>query len=88
MIVPDRGAALDQIVPGAGTTFRGGSEISLERAIGRFLERGPELQRALAARAFHVRSMDEHFAELFARYAALDASGASANPLEKAVAGR
>ncbi len=88
MIVPDRGAALDQLVPGAGTTFRGGSEISLERAIGRFIDRGPELQRALAARAFHVRSMDEHFAELFARYAALDPLVASPNPLELAVAGR
>jgi len=44
---------------------------SLERAIGRFLERGPELQRAIAARASHVRSMDEHFDELFACYAEL-----------------
>lgn len=88
MIVPDRGAASDQLVSGAGTTYRGGSEISLERAIRRFIERGPELQRALAARACHVRSMDEHFAELFARYAALDPAAASENALEAAVAGR
>jgi alpha-1,6-mannosyltransferase len=68
LIVPDRGATVDQLVPGAGTLFRAGSQISLERAIGRFIDRGPELQRALAARASKVRTMDEHFAELFARY--------------------
>jgi alpha-1,6-mannosyltransferase len=72
LIVPDRGAAPDQLGPGAGTMYRGGCEISLERAVRRFIERGPELQRALAARSSHVRSMDEHFAELFARYAELE----------------
>jgi alpha-1,6-mannosyltransferase len=71
MIIPDRGAALDQLVPGAGTAFRAASQISLERAINRFLNRGPELQRAIAARSSHVRTMDEHFADLFARYSQL-----------------
>jgi len=71
LIVPDRGATLDQLVSGAGTVFRSGSQISLERAINRFMDRGPELQRAAAIRASHVRTMDEHFAELFARYQAL-----------------
>ena len=56
---------------GAGTAFRAGSQISLERAISRFIDSGPEFQRAAAARAAQVRSMDEHFAELFARYAEL-----------------
>lgn len=69
LIVPSRGAAADQLVPGAGIVYRAANEQSLERAIGRFIERGPELQRALAARASHVRSMDEHFRDLFARYA-------------------
>src|SRR6185295_15877244 len=50
LIVPDRGAALDQLVPGGGTVYRGGSEVSLERAIRRFIRRGPELQRAAAVR--------------------------------------
>jgi alpha-1,6-mannosyltransferase len=68
LIVPDRGAALDHLVRGAGTVYRAGSEISLERAIRRFIARGPELQRAAAVRASKVRTMDEHFAELFARY--------------------
>ena len=68
MIVPDRGAAGDQLVRGAGAVYRSAHERSLERAIDRFVERGPELQRAAAVRASHVRTMDEHFAELFARY--------------------
>lgn len=72
LIVPHRGAAADQIVPGAGVVYRAASEQSLERAIERFMNRGPELQRAAAARASHVRTMDEHFADLFARYECLD----------------
>jgi alpha-1,6-mannosyltransferase len=69
LIVPDRGAALDQLVPGAGAEYRSACERSLELAIQRFIDRGPELQRAAAARASLVRTMDEHFAELFDRYA-------------------
>ena len=71
LIVPDRGATVDQLVSGAGTAFRAGSQISLERAINRFIDRGPELQRAAAVRASRVRTMDEHFAELFVRYQSL-----------------
>jgi alpha-1,6-mannosyltransferase len=71
LIVPDRGAALDQLVSGAGTTYRSACEASLTRAIGRFIDRGPELQRAAATRSSRFRTMDEHFAELFARYEAL-----------------
>jgi alpha-1,6-mannosyltransferase len=69
LIVPSRGAAMDQIVPGAGIVYRAANEQSLERAIGRFIDRGPELQRALASRSSHARTMDEHFADLFERYA-------------------
>jgi alpha-1,6-mannosyltransferase len=69
LIVPDRGAAADQLAPGAGTTYAAGREASLEQAITRFIGRGVELQHAAAVRAAsHVRTMDEHFAELFARY--------------------
>ncbi|MFL6765994.1 MAG: glycosyltransferase [Sphingomicrobium sp.] len=71
LIVPDRGAAIDQLVEGAGTMYRSACEVSLTRAIGRFIDRGPEFQRAAAARASRVRTMDEHFAELFVRYEAL-----------------
>jgi len=69
LIVPDRGAAGDQLAPNVGALYRAGSEISLQRALERFINRGPELQRAAAARASDVRTMDEHFADLFARYA-------------------
>jgi alpha-1,6-mannosyltransferase len=69
LIVPDEGAAVDHLVEGAGAIYRSANERSLERAIERFVDRGPELQRAAAARASHVRTTDEHFAELFARYA-------------------
>jgi len=68
LIVPDGGAAVDQLVEGAGTTFTAGRERSLEHAIERFIARGPELQRAAAVRASRPRTMDEHFADLFARY--------------------
>lgn len=68
LIVPDRGGAVDQLAPGAGNVYRAASEVSLQRAIGRFIRRGPELQHAAAVRARVVRTMDEHFADLFARY--------------------
>ena len=71
LIVPDRGAALDQLVAGAGTTYGAASGESLARAIVHFIDHGPELQRAAAARSSRVRTMDEHFAELFSRYEAL-----------------
>lgn len=68
LIVPDRGAAVDQMLSKVGALYRAGSGRSLGRAIERFIDRGPELQRAAAARSSQVRSMDEHFAELFGRY--------------------
>src|SRR6478672_90273 len=76
LIVPDRGAAADQLAPGAGKVYRAASEISLERSIARFIDGGPELQRAAAVRASRVRTMDEHFGELFARYEGLTPHGA------------
>jgi alpha-1,6-mannosyltransferase len=71
LIVPDRGAAVDQLVEGAGTTYTAGRERSLEEAIERFINRGRELQHAAAVRASRPRTMDAHFADLFARYEAL-----------------
>jgi alpha-1,6-mannosyltransferase len=68
LIVPDRGAALDQRVAGSGATYESGKMQSLEQAIVGFADRGIELQRAASARQSRVRTMDEHFADLFARY--------------------
>ena len=69
LIVPDRGAAVDHHVRGAGGIYRSANERSLELAIELFIDNGPELQRAAAVRASQVRTIDEHFADLFARYA-------------------
>lgn len=68
LIVPDRGAAGDHRIAGIGSIYRSGSRRALEQAITNFIDRGPELQRAAAARASEARTMDEHFADLFARY--------------------
>jgi len=85
LIVPRRGAAADQLVPGAGIAYQAANERSLERAIDRFIDRGSELQRAAAARASHVRTMDEHFADLFARYECI-VSAPSVQPVLTAMA--
>jgi alpha-1,6-mannosyltransferase len=71
LIVPDRGGAADHPVHGAGFTYRAGNPRSLEDAILHFVESGPELQRARATLHSDVRTMDEHFEQLFARYAML-----------------
>jgi alpha-1,6-mannosyltransferase len=71
LIVPDRGAAADQLVEGAGAVYTAGREQSLEQAIGRFINRGTELQRAAAVRSSRSRTIDEHFAELFDCYEGL-----------------
>ena len=68
LIVPDRGAAVDQLIAGAGTSFKAASEQALQEAIARFMSRGVELQHAAAVRASRPRTMDEHFADLFLRY--------------------
>jgi alpha-1,6-mannosyltransferase len=78
LIVPDRGAAADQRVQGVGAVYDSGSSRSLERAIGEFIDRGPEFQRAAATRASDVRSMDDHFAQLFDRYERLAPSAVAA----------
>ena len=71
LIVPDQGAAVDQLVPGASVSYHSGSQRSLERAIGRFIDGGPELRRMRAVRNCDVRTADQHFEQLFARYAQL-----------------
>ena len=77
LIVPDRGAAVDQLVPGAGAIYRSGRVQSLAEAISTFAATGPELQHARAVHHARSRTMDEHFGELFARYAQLHRGGAA-----------
>ena len=71
LIVPDRGAAADQLVPAAGGVYRAGSQRALERAISDFIDYGAELQRMRATLHSDVRTIDEHFGQLFARYSRL-----------------
>jgi alpha-1,6-mannosyltransferase len=89
LIVPDRGGAADQVAEGAGTTYQAGQQRSLEQAILSVAERGLELQRAAAVRASKPRTMEEHFADLFERYAQLGRRGHEAprRLAAKAVAG-
>lgn len=71
LIVPDRGGAAEQVVPGGGWTYRAGDPGDLAEAIGRMVGFDPQAQRRRAAAlAGGVRSMDEHFAQLFDTYRA------------------
>ena len=77
LIVPDRGAARDQLLRGAGFTYESGDERGLASAIRRFIELGPEAQRLRAMRYSQVRTIDEHFQHLFAHYSRLTRSAPS-----------
>ena len=56
------------VIDERGVIIKEGKTDSDPAAIARFIRRGPELQRAVAVRSRVVRTMDEHFADLFARY--------------------
>ena len=69
LIVPDSGGAAEQVADGAGLTYRAGDPGDLAQVIARFVRSDPNAQRARAAAlAGDVRSMDQHFAELFDTY--------------------
>jgi len=67
LIAPDRGGAFDQAQASGGLSYRWGSSTDAARAIRRFIE------LPLARPAGPVRTMDEHFADLFALYGWLEA---------------
>jgi alpha-1,6-mannosyltransferase len=72
LIAPDRGGAFDQAQAGGGITYRSGSSADAARAILRFVDSPPP-------RPFGpVRTMDEHFADLFALYRWLETPAARA----------
>ena len=73
LIVPDRGAVAEQLIAGAGLPYRATSARALADAVLEFIERGPERQRAVAVRYSPVRSLDDHFRELFEYYATIRA---------------
>ena len=79
IVVPDEGGAGDQAADGAGLRFASGDAASAAQAIGALVDGlGPMRDHAVRA-APEVRTMDAHFAELFARYAGLG-RGAPAEP--------
>ena len=64
VIVPDRGGASDHAVDPASLRYTAASGDSLRDAIVAFASRSPIAHR----RQGEVRTMDDHFAELFALY--------------------
>lgn len=69
LIVPDLGGAYDQLEPGGGRSYLAGDAASLAQAIRAVVDAGVAHQRERATRlAATVRTMDTHFAELFAAY--------------------
>ena len=78
LIVPDRGAAADHLVRGGGGAYGAAGARARAKAIRSFIDDGRERQRMRATTASAVRTMDEHFEQLFARYAQLRSSGRAA----------
>ena len=68
IIVPDEGAAFDQLGPGAGLAYASGDAASVAVTIGDAIGQLPELRAAAIAGAAAVPTMDMHFANLFAEY--------------------
>ena len=67
ILVPDRGGAFEQLLPGCGLSYRSGDKGALTRALMQFADsRGAGSGHALPKRA--PRMMDDHFRELFSLY--------------------
>ena len=72
VIVPDRGGCAEQAAGGMGWTYRAGDRHALAALLGEVAGAPLDECRARSALAApFVRTMDQHFAELFARYAAI-----------------
>ena len=69
LIVPDAGGAADQARPGIDEVYAATRPAALVEAILRWADSGHDRRRARAA--LPVRTMDEHFAELFRLYEGL-----------------
>ena len=75
IIVPDEGAAFDQLVTGAGLAYASGDAASVAVTIGEAIARLPALRANAVADAANVPTMDMHFANLFAEYDRIAARG-------------
>ena len=80
VIVPDRGGAREQLALGAGVAYRAGSEDALSTAILDFIHCDPVEQRRIALRSCGVRTMDDHFHDLFAAYAEIASKPVTETP--------
>jgi alpha-1,6-mannosyltransferase len=69
MVVPDEGAAYDQLVPGQSLAYVTGDGASAAAKIGEAIDNLPAMRAAMSAAAGNVRTMDKHFDELFGAYA-------------------
>jgi alpha-1,6-mannosyltransferase len=74
MVVPDQGSASDHCHPGLGLTFTAGDAASAANAIGAATDGLAAMRAAARLAAPGVRTMDQHFTELFARYEMLRAT--------------
>ena len=72
LIAPDRGGAFDQAQASGGLIYRSGSATDAARAIRRFVDAAPPRPTA------PVRTMDQHFTDLFALYRWLETPAARA----------
>lgn len=73
IVVPDEGGAGDQATADSGLTYKSGDAAAAAQAIGEAVDRLAALAAAARLAAPGVRTMDEHFDELFAGYEALRA---------------
>ncbi len=71
VIVPDAGGAIEQLGPGAGLAYCAGNERSLLDSLAQFTELGGRGAFPAAIAASQVRTLDDHFRELFDCYSAL-----------------
>jgi alpha-1,6-mannosyltransferase len=87
LIVPDSGGAAEQVSLGAGSTYRAGDPGDLALVITELIRSGLQGPRSRAiALAGGVRSMDEHFTELFDTYRKYAFAGPGETPLRQSVA--
>ncbi len=73
LITPDRGAAADHARASNGITFASGDPVSAAGAIGRFVD-ARRAGTLPAPPAEPVRTMDDHFVQLFAAFETLIAA--------------
>lgn len=68
IIVPDEGAAVDHVRPGAGVTYVTGDPADCAEVILKAIDDRAAMHAAAVRESPHVRTMDEHFDDLYAAY--------------------